>query len=375
MSGQGGLKLKHCCFRCGVNKWIVDYKEGCAADISATSICLFCELAAKIQKQSDKIQKLEEREEKIKDVEKENLELKQRVVNLEALVLEIKNKHKEMNDDIAENGTGLCEVRKQLKSVKAGNVPEVDSSRESACAGKFTRATGRMITKGKSKVSTPPAVSTSNRYSLLSDTEEETILVGDSMVRDQAKYFGAANCKKRKIRTFPGANTKKILNDVNNLKVRSRKSAVIAQVSGNDLYLENGKVGQTEPIMKDLSKLVDSVAEKSDNGIIVGLLPRLRVSSYSLSKALGINDRLRSMCNQRNLMFVDFWDSYNGNRKYFKKDGVHFSDEGMRMFGNLLNLSLYNKIDNRRDQAVSLSVDRNNEVPQNIRSSHHQGNV
>ena len=188
MSGQGGLKLKHCCFRCGINKWIVDYKEGCAADISATSICLFCEMAAKIQKQSDKIQKLEEQEEKIKNVEKENLELKQRVVNLEALVKEMKNKHKEMNDDIAENGTGLCEVRKQL----TGNVLEVNNNRESSCVGKFTRATGRVISKGKCKVSTPLAVSTSNRYSLLSYTKEDTILVGDSMVRDQAKYFGAA---------------------------------------------------------------------------------------------------------------------------------------------------------------------------------------
>ena len=87
-----------------------------------------------------------------------------------------------MNDDIAENGTGLFEVRKQLKSVKAGDVPEVNNSRESSCVGKFTRATGRMVTKGKSKVSTPPTVSTSNRFSLLSDIEEETILRGDSVV-------------------------------------------------------------------------------------------------------------------------------------------------------------------------------------------------
>ena len=62
--------------------------------------------------------------------------------------------------------------------------------------------------------------------------------------------------------------------------------------------------------MEELSKLVDSVSGKSDNGKIVGL----RVNSYSLSKVLGINDRLRYMCNQRNPTFADFWDSYNGNR-------------------------------------------------------------
>ena len=66
--------------------------------------------------------------------------MKQRVVNLEALVIEMKNKHKEMNDDIAENGKGLCEVREQLTSLKAGNVPVVDNRRKSSCVGTFTRA-------------------------------------------------------------------------------------------------------------------------------------------------------------------------------------------------------------------------------------------
>ena len=59
---------------------------------------------------------------------------------------------------------------------------------------------------------------------------------------------------------------KKILSEVSNLKVRNRKSAVIVQVSGNDLYLDNGKVGQTESIMEELRKKVDSLASKSDNG-------------------------------------------------------------------------------------------------------------
>ena len=48
--------------------------------------------------------------------------------------------------------------------------------------------------------------------------------------------------------------------------MRSRKSAVIMQVSGIDLYLDNGKVGQTESIMEELSKKVDSLASRSDNG-------------------------------------------------------------------------------------------------------------
>ena len=33
-------KLKSLCYRCHVNKWIVDFKEGCAANISSISVCL-----------------------------------------------------------------------------------------------------------------------------------------------------------------------------------------------------------------------------------------------------------------------------------------------------------------------------------------------
>ena len=41
MSGQGRLKLKHDCFICGINKGMVDYIEGYATDICATSVYLF----------------------------------------------------------------------------------------------------------------------------------------------------------------------------------------------------------------------------------------------------------------------------------------------------------------------------------------------
>ena len=60
-------KMKSVCFKCHINKWIVDYRGECAENVSSKSIYLSCE-------QSEKIEKLEklvrERDCKIKALEK-----------------------------------------------------------------------------------------------------------------------------------------------------------------------------------------------------------------------------------------------------------------------------------------------------------------
>ena len=50
MGHKDKVKLKSLCYRCHVNKWIVDFKEGCAANISSINVCLACEQAEKISK-------------------------------------------------------------------------------------------------------------------------------------------------------------------------------------------------------------------------------------------------------------------------------------------------------------------------------------
>ena len=68
------LKLKHNCTKCKINKWCIDYKEGCAADLRRSNVCLSCEQASKIEKQCERITYLE----------KENEELKRKMAQMEA---------------------------------------------------------------------------------------------------------------------------------------------------------------------------------------------------------------------------------------------------------------------------------------------------
>ena len=108
------------------------------------------------------------------------------------------------------------------------------------------------------------------------------------------------------------------------------------------MFLKNGTAGPTEPLFAELEKMVETLHEKTDNGIVVGLLPRNDVSHYSLSKAIGLNSRLENVCTQKGVRFVNFWDRFVGNRKLYKRDGIHFNDEGKKLFGSLLNESLFN---------------------------------
>ena len=65
MGDKDKMKLKSPCYWCHVNKWIVDFKEGCVANISSTSVCLACEQAEKISKLEKAMQ---EKDIEIKDI-------------------------------------------------------------------------------------------------------------------------------------------------------------------------------------------------------------------------------------------------------------------------------------------------------------------
>ena len=183
-------KLKHVCPECKTNKWIVDYKEGCFADLTRHSICLFC-------KQEKEIEKLK----------KEILELKNKIKETYSLLEDTRKTSKEINDEVVGNGKDIHEIRTQL-----ANRRQIDSERIENKEGKheeqFLKATGRRVATKKPKPQPKVETATKNRFSLLSEKEEDTILIGDSMVKDQGEYFGLKNQKKKKGQIIPWCYSK-----------------------------------------------------------------------------------------------------------------------------------------------------------------------
>ena len=174
--------------------------------------------------------------------------------------------------------------------------------------------------------------------------QREKKIGGDSMVTDQGRCFGKGNKGKRKVRSFLRANIKKIAEELRRIEVDNKKSTIIVHAGSNDLYLHNGKVGQTEEIVKDLEKVIDSITSKTENGMVVGIFPRQNLSHYALSKAIGINDGIKVTCQRKEVGFLIFWDTFITNRNFFRGDGVHFNEKGKAVFGDLLHTNVMNHI-------------------------------
>ena len=352
-------RLKSICFRCRVNKWIVDYKGGCAANVSSISICLSCE-------QSEKIDKLEryvrERDSKIKALEDLVSKLGKKVDNLgetkaddncesrcsrravndilavkesnfknntqycmqareiEAKVDELREVVIENRDNIVESGRDIVEIRQEIVSLKRGNDFQAVKGKKSAKACTVKSDKGIPLT---------------NRFAVLS--EEETYLIGDSLIREQTEHFGNKNKRRRTVKSFPGCKIRKVTEEVGKLHPQSGNSCIIAHAGSNDLFSRGTKEGNSEAIVKDFEVMVDKVAEKTSKGLVVGILPRRYANYCTLSKAIGINNRTKKYCDARRVGFLDLWDNFMGKWHYFKKDGIHLNEVGHRKLGEILN--------------------------------------
>lgn len=336
----GPLVLKSICFRCKVNKWIVDYKEGCAAKISTTSICLACEHAMKIEKLEKTMQ---EKDEMIKNLTVIAENLGKRVEALEAIRNEVKvvnsgNQDKENSssepvslnvssiqekvkniekaikdnmDDIADNGKAIVEIRNDMTKLAV---------HESG----FQKAKGRLVATHSSKERNN-RIETANRYAVLS--LEETCLIGDSILKDQEDHFISKNKQRRKLKSFPEARVREITEEVKKLERKSSRN-VIVHAGSNNLYIKAKKVSYSEPLIKELETLADCLAENTDKGIMIGLLPRLHSGNLEMSKALGINERMKKYCQQKGVDFLDLWEIFMGKKYLFKKDGIHLNTLG-----------------------------------------------
>ena len=358
----GAEKLKSVCFKCNVNKWAVDFKEGCHSKLSTTSVCLSCEQASLIeaqkkeidrlkireQEKDDKIKKLEERISKIeklilKDCDGEQAERKitnvhnpNNSLDLKEVDIKVEDLRKvvlENRDEIVETGKQVVEIREEIASFK-------DSRNFCVAKGK----------KSPKIINREQGITVTNRFSSLADEadapEAEAYMIGDSIIREQNNYFAKVNKRKRKVLSFSGCKAKKVIDEVNSLRVQNKETCILANAGGNDLYQKGNKVGSTEPLVEDLKNLVNSLAEKTDKGILIGIMPRNYASYYAMSKAIGINERLNKYCNQMKVEFIDVWQIFVGKWQYFTRDGVHLNEAGHRKLGEIL-CQKYNSMINK----------------------------
>ena len=51
-----------------------------------------------------------------------------------------------------------------------------------------------------------------------------------------------------------------------------------------------------------------------------------------VSRALGINERVKASCQNMNRFYLDMWEDVVDSFQLYKKDGVNLSEKGLKVF-------------------------------------------
>ena len=298
-----------------------------------------------------------------------------------ALLEEVREARQEVNEvrgELAETRKQLVEVRKQLTEVRreASVKSKSGTSGQRSGADEYPRegkeGNWRTVRGDKKVKVNPPVCEVSNRYNLLADLEEEEVVIevgegegdrtptvesvrgkvamrgredknrrkgsqevlilGDSRVRYLDRTFCEADRGKRMTCCLPGAGVQDVVKRVRGVvKGTGKEALVVVHVGVNDI----GRVGSEELFIR-YKDLLRELKESGRRCIVSGVLPRQRVGSLWHSHALGLNDRIKKLCKEGGVGFIDEWDRFYGRQELYAMDGVHFSRKGVQELSECL---------------------------------------
>ena len=195
-----------------------------------------------------------------------------------------------------------------------------------------------------------------NRFSLLGDFNEkvgkecEFTLVGDSLIRGQESEFCCRGKKARRAGCRPGAKTEDITNIIKSID--DSGGSVIAHVGTNDIVLKPKSRTdqplanrQSEVIFRRFKELVEVLKNRKRKSYLVSMLPRFKVSKEINSRIIGMNERVKEMCDKAGVSFVDVFDRFYSNPGWITHDGLHLSINGKRQYARILEQVINNRQD------------------------------
>ena len=100
---------------------------------------------------------------------------------------------------------------------------------------------------------------------------------------------------------------------------------------------------RSEELMDSYRKVIRQFKTKTDKLVISAILPRICAESSFYSKAYSVNKRLKTLCSEENVSYVNLWDDFYNMPSLFQPDGLHLNSVGAARLGRLLNdqVSLY----------------------------------
>ena len=160
----------------------------------------------------------------------------------------------------------------------------------------------------------------------------QVCVVGDSQVRYLGSTFCGKNRSRRRIVCMPGAGVKEVREEVQRrVQGMERECVVVLHVGGNDV-----SAGRSEELVDRYEGMIDEIKESGRRCVVSGILPRVYLSREWMSRAIGVNERVKELCRKAGASFVDEWDRFFGRRELYAWDGVHLSRKGVDVLSNCL---------------------------------------
>ena len=167
------------------------------------------------------------------------------------------------------------------------------------------------------------------------EDESETRLVGDSMLRKQrVEFCGRSSNGRRKLFCYPGARLDDITAVCDDVTSDSESSTLYVLHAGTNDVCST----RSEELLEKYRRMIKQFKSKtnSSNIIISGILPRVGAESKFYDKAFSTNNRLKTLCADENVNFVNFWNDFYFDHSLYRHDGVHLNAVGAARFGRLL---------------------------------------
>ena len=387
MAGAKTVTLKAVCAKCKINKWCVDFPEACSAKITHASICQFCVLAKDVEALSKLLHDVVKRMETLS-----GSRAAPPVASLEERLAEMEVQIKTLTDalankDIASASPGdqvaatpqrlvdatetlptggsrtptpteaepnVAEIRrkkkkrKKKKRVNKGGGGAGAATSGNPIVGAASTAPAVEDNDGFQKVKKkksakpryrpePAAISTENRFGPLQKRGEKSLLVGDSQVRGVDR----AVRKNWEVLSFPGRGNVRLAKEIEKIRGSKANREIAVVSSGNDLFLRNGRTGNTEWIMGDIIALADELELRTNVGVLVGVLPRPSGDNVGNVKAMSINGRLEGALKGRRVEFVNPFDDFYDRAGLFVEDGTHLNNRGKAVLNELIGRGIY----------------------------------
>ena len=172
-----------------------------------------------------------------------------------------------------------------------------------------------------------------NHFQAIAEPEEanEARIVGDSIVQGQLVEFCGRAPTKRKRFCIPGASVDDVAEAVDTVVEGAPANGIVIIHAGTNDIVRT----RSEELMEKYRKMIRKYKEKTNNILISGILPRIDAGNTFYGKAYSTNNRVKNLCSQEGIEFIDTWNDFYGKRELFTSDGLHLNTVGSAPLGRL----------------------------------------